>query len=424
MATRQVHPPPVFLSRRDLLRTGVALTGAALLCPSAARAQSAGSAPADAPIEGLSADEFEALRPLARRGAAVLIRDADQGSRARITVVVRTRAPLATVRGVVSNPEQYTRFMPTLTGVEILSRRGAHTGFRFHVEAILFDVITTSALHVVNDRRVDVAIIQSDIGPGTSRWDLLEDGEGTLVALTTRGDPSQGNWLLRQVAARSPNAIAGMNISADTILALGVARHSDILAGRQAPERPAQREAPPGPLEPPPPGPWMDLTRTVAIGSVTLDGDGVFRQSTMALYSPRSADDLCAHLERVEGYPSIWHSMRDFRIVSRDATRVRYSSVVQSPLAQTRGEEEREVRAGPLGPIVTWRGVSGDHVGYDHRWDLVRVPSGGTVVMLTGGSEFNRTGGITAAMMGRDVWLTPGYATSWKLIWMRPLLAR
>src|SRR6185369_16656851 len=103
--------------------------------------------------------------------------------------------------------------------------------------------------------------------------------------------------------------------------------------------------------------------------------------------------------------------------------RVRYQSVVQSPLASTRGEEEREVRAGPLGPIVTWRGVSGDHVGYDHRWDLARVPSGGTVVMLSGGSEFNRTGGVTAAMMGRDVWLMPGYATSWKLIWMRPLLA-
>jgi hypothetical protein len=115
--------------------------------------------------------------------------------------------------------------------------------------------------------------------------------------------------------------------------------------------------------------------------------------------------------------------MHDLRITARDGGRVRYQSVVQSPLAQTRGEEEREVRAGPLGPIVTWHGVSGDHVGFDHRWDLVRQPGGGTVVMLTGGSEFNRTGGVTAAMIGRDVWLMPGYAASWKLIWMRPLLA-
>jgi hypothetical protein len=42
--------------------------------------------------------------------------------------------------------------------------------------------------------------------------------------------------------------------------------------------------------------------------------------------------------------------------------------------------------------------------------------------MLTGGSEYGRASFLTRSLMDRDVWLTPGFAASYKLVLMRPIL--
>jgi hypothetical protein len=339
-------------------------------------------------------------------------------------VLVRARAPLATVHRVIATPEQYRAFMPAITHVDVLSRHGGYVAFRFAVAGVVFDVTTLSALHELSERRIDVAIVQSDIGMGASRWDLVPDGDGTLVALSTWGDPSRGNWMLQQIARRSPAAVASMNISTDLMLALGVARRAEIVSGRALPVRPPARDAAPGVLEPPPPGPWTTLARTAMVGTVSLDPAGAVTQSSIAGWTPATPEAVSRRLADVAGWTSIWRSIRALTVVAQRATTVRYHVVNETAMARAEGDEECTVSPRPGGGFfAALAGVSGDFAGQDHRWDVLPDPAGGAVVVLTGGSEWARTGWIARRLIETDPWLMPGYSVSWKLVWIHPLLS-
>jgi hypothetical protein len=384
---------------------------------------SAGAQDQDPPaptLTALSPAELAALRPLLDRGPALLVRDADRGMEARITFVTRARAPVATVRRVITTPGEYLTFMPTLRSVEVLSRHNNRTAFRFHVAAPVFDVTALSAMTELGERRVDVAIVESETGPGGSRWDLSPDGaDATLVQLTTWGDPSRGHWMLRQLARRSPAAIAGMNVSADTVLALGVARQAERLTGSSAPVRPAEPIAPVGVLAPPPAGPWRALARDATLLSMSLSPDGAIAQVTVAAWTQASPEAVLQRLRDVPAHPRVWGSIQAVELVpGAPLGEVRYRSVVQTPLARLEGEQRLVERDG----AVWIEGTAGDFAGADHRYDVSSEPSGGCVVAMTGGADYNRAGWLTRALMARDPWLVAGFAGSWKIVWLRHLL--
>ncbi len=120
---------------------------------------------------------MDALRPLLARGPVFLVKNADGGADARITIRARAGASAAMMHRVITTPGEYTTFMPILSSVELLSSRGTRTAFRFHVAASLFDVTALCAMNDLSERRVDVAITHSETGPGGSRWDLTPDGD-------------------------------------------------------------------------------------------------------------------------------------------------------------------------------------------------------------------------------------------------------
>jgi hypothetical protein len=313
--------------------------------------------------------------------------------------------------------------MPILRSVDVLSSRGSRTAFRFHVAAPLFDVTALSAMNDVSERRIDVAITQSETGPGGSRWDLAPEGDrASTVSLTTWGDPSQGHWLLRQVARRSPSAIAGMNISADTVLALGAARRAEILSGESLPMRPAEGSAPPGELRPPEEGAWLGLLREATVLSMLLTPEGAVRQVTVGAWTPAERDAVIARLRDVEHYGRVWGSVREVSVLTGAdagaAGPVRYRVVIDTPLTHLEGEQELRVD----GYTVVQTGVAGDFNDSAHRWDVLAAPGGGSYVLLTGGSDYNRAGWITRSLMDRDPWLIAGFAGSWKIVWLRNLL--
>ncbi len=375
------------------------------------------------PLQAPSAATLDALRPLLTRGPAFIVRDPDAGRDARITLVTRAAVPLDRVRHVVTTPSEYPTFMPILRTVEILSHHETRTGFRFQVAAPLFNVNALCEMRQVGERRVDVIVTQSETGPGGSRWDLYPDGDGrSIVSLTTWGDPSEGHWLLRQLARRSPSSIAGMNIATDSVLALGAVRRAEILGGRQVPMRPAEGSVPPGELAPPPAGDWVGLAREGTVLSMQLTDEGSIRQVTVAAWTPAEPAAVMARLRDVAAYTRVWGSMREVTLLPRAGDdpegAVRFHNVVENPLSRLEGDQRAR-----FGDNVVWHeGLSGDFAGAAHRWDVVAQPGGGTVVMLTGGSDYNRAGWITRRLMERDPWLMAGFAGSWKIVWLRNLL--
>ncbi|MDB4930493.1 MAG: hypothetical protein JWM10_2977, partial [Myxococcaceae bacterium] len=374
-------------------------------------------------LQAPSAAVLAALRPLLARGPAFIVRDADSGPDARITLVTQARVAAGRVRQVIATPAEYPTFMPIVRSVEILSHRESRTAFRFEVAAPLFNVHALCEMRETSERRVDVTVTQSETGPGGSRWDLFPDGDDrSIVALTTWGDPSEGHWLLRQVARRSPSAIAGMNIATDSVLALGAVRRAEIQGGRQVPMRPASGSAPSGELAPPPPGDWLGLAHEGTVLSMLLTDDGAVRQVTVAAWTPAEPAAVMTRLRDVPSYTRVWGSMREVEVLPRDASdpegSIRFRSVVENPLSRMEG-----VQRARFGDNVVWHeGVSGDYVDAVHRFDVAADPRGGSVVMLTGGSDYNRAGWITRRLMERDPWLMAGFAGSWKIVWLRNLL--
>ncbi len=98
---------------------------------------------------------------------------------------------------------------------------------------------------------------------------------------------------------------------------------------------------------------------------------------------------------------------------------MRYRVVTETPLVHLEGEQVLRVE----GRTVVWQdGRHGRPRGHSHRWDVLDAPGGGSWVLFTGGSDQNRAGRITRALMDRDPWLMAGFAGSWKIVWLRNLL--
>lgn len=369
------------------------------------------------------AAQLDALQALLSRGPAVIVRNPDGGADARITMMHRARAPLALLRRTIATPAEYTRFMPILRDVEVLSTHGTRTGFRFDVAAPLFNVSALCEMRVVGERRVDVEITESETGPGASRWDFFADGaDATTVVLTTWGDPSRGHWLLRQFARRSPASIAGMNIAVDSVLVLGASRSAEIAAGSRLPMRPERGDAPAGELQPPPHGAWEGITREATVLSMLMTPDGSTRQVSVSAWTAVAPEVVMARLRDVEGYTRVWGSYREVERLPPDPSdppgSVRFRSRAETPLSRLEG-----VQRARFEERTAWHeGVSGDYVGESHRFDLTPDPEGGTVVTLTGGTDLTRAGFVTRALISRDPWLVTGFAGSWKIVWLRHLL--
>lgn len=408
---------------------GRAAASAAPASPSTSAREGGAATPAraDAPrrqtLVAPTAAEIDAIRPLLARGPAFVVRNPDGGADARISLITRGHVPMAMVHRAVSTPGEYMTFMPILRSVDVLSEHGTRVGFRFHVAAPLFDVTALCGMHIVSPRRIDVEITESETGPGGSRWDLFDDGaERTVVALTTWGDPSQGHWLLRQVARRSPSAIAGMNISVDTVLGLGAVRRAEVLAGRNLPMRPAEGSVAHGELEPPTMGAWGPMLHDATLVTMRLTPEGAVQQVTAAAWTPAEPAQVIERLRDVNNHTHIWGSLRQIDVVPSvagdPAGSVRTHVVIETPLSRLEGEQVMR-----WNESTVWQdGVGGDFADAPLRWDVQRDPTGGSVVMLTGGSDVNRAGWITRALMQRDPWLMAGFAGSWKIVWLRHLL--
>ena len=409
-----------FMTRHSISAT-VAVVVVALVAPPTAAQSSPALAPSE--LRSLSADEVTVLTPIARNGVAILGRDLDAGVRAQTTMLTRTRAPLQTVHDVIAAPEHYGEFMDGIDRTEIQSRFQNRVAFRMHTTAGIFSSDTVGSIHIVNAHRIDGRLSQSQLGPADLRWDLYPDGDGTLIALTTRGDPSQVNWFLRALTRGDASSIAGIQMAYNGIVLFAVALRAEIRTGNGEHTAFEHVDASSATAEPPSMSSWSAiLDDNVVIGAVVLDAGRDAVGSTVAMRSATTTAALRARLSDVESYPRTWSMVRSATPSAADAgNALRFRSSVDSTLFHTEGDQERTEALSENRVTLRWHGASGDYAGIDHRWDLVPAARGGTVVVLTGGREQQGAGLVMRTVFGMAHWIVAGYSVAWKMLWVRPL---
>lgn len=378
--------------------------------------------PAIAPLDPA---EREMLAPLIDRGAALVVRDIEMHASARVTVYTRARAPLATVREVLSNPERYAEVIPALGGVEVLSRHNGRAAFRLSATAAIFSVSADASLHVVNDHRVDVNVTRSDVGIAGSRWELVADPTGadrvTTIAVTLWTDPSRAGWLVRQFVSNNGYVGSSASISAGTVLALGVRRRAEQLAGSALPIRPAMASVPNGsrPLEAPPPGPWLGLLSRYNIIALTLDEQGALVQATGGQATTMAPAETVRRVLDGETWHRLFPWMRAHGAPAAGARQVRYPVEILAPLAPASGE--LLAVATPDNRTVTLDGVSGDFRGEHHRWDIYPSPTDRTLhcMLYTGTSDAGHAGWLPHLMIDREPWAAAAITGYWNTLMTR-----
>lgn len=376
-------------------------------------------APTTPQIAAIDPAEMNLIRPLLARGPVLLPRAVDQYANSRPTIYLRIAAPMATVHRVIRTPQEYQSFVPALSGVEVQGNTGRRTAFRFRATAMIFDVRADVRVHAVSDRRVDVEVTQSDFGPAGTRWELFPDGpNATIAALTVWCDPSRATWAIRQYANASAYSASSANITAETVLGLAVKRRAEILTGSRLPVRPAAPTNNAPTLQPPPVGPWMEVLRSgLDCVSIELDQNGSMRSITASRYVASAPDAVRTRLMNAEGWGSYWLWMRDIRVVSRDANRVRISTSLGTPLAAGSGEVEARLDANQN--TIYIEGRSGSFTQDRQRWDIVPASGSGTFVMYTGYSDEAHAAWFQHILMDRDVWAVAGLSSYWKVVMVR-----
>jgi hypothetical protein len=379
-----------------------------------ALSQSAGPPLLGAPDAGTRA----ALSALAEAGAVVLVDDMDAGPNAKVTVLCKVSSTIDQVRSVIATPERYGDFMTVLRDVSIDSRRGAMVGFRFRAVASIFDLETCASLRVIHARRVDVAIVRSDLGPGAARWDLFEDPSGgTLVSCSSWGDPSRGHWLFRQVASRGGAAVAMMTAAVSLLLSLSLVRRLGATRG-------ASVSAPQpslSPLSPLPAAARALVGARGAVGAVSLSSSGAVLQATSAVSATGTPADFARWIEDPARYSEVWRALRNVRVLGRSAEGVRFSSEIDAAVARSSGVRLLRVERDGAAVSARWIGVDGDERGREQRWDAFALEPRRVAVCATVRDEVERVGFPLRATLDREPALRAGFAFGLSVIWARSM---
>ncbi|MDP3279311.1 MAG: SRPBCC family protein [Deltaproteobacteria bacterium] len=400
----------VKVSRRRLLAS-------AALSPLASSSVAQGQqvAAPSAALQPLDPAVRAALQSHARGGAVVLWPDLDAGANGTCTVLTHVPAPIAQVRAIIASPEHYPEFIGIVRDVRVDSRRGPFTGFQFRASAGIFDIRTLASLRSVGARRVDIAIVQSDLGPGAMRWDLYEDQGGTLVSCTSRGDPSQGHWLLRQIAGRARSSI--------TIMTGAVAILFSLALVRRASARGVVSPIPAVPVQA-----LADLQTHVPVGgalaSVRLNARGEITDVGALLVTTGTVDQAAGWLNEPLRYGQVFRSFRNVQIVSQDPRGTQFSASIETVMGRTSGTRLLTTRRENGTYHARWEGTAGDELQHHLEWRVSAVDPQRVAIAAFVGDEVNRIGFPLRGTLERELGLRAGLSVGLAIIWARALVNR
>ncbi|MBI5517000.1 MAG: hypothetical protein HY909_24675 [Deltaproteobacteria bacterium] len=395
--------------------------GACLALGAAPRGASAQPAPPSPRLTALDPADLAALRPLALRGAAALVKVLEPAD-ARAVVAMAVHAPLGVVHDVLVDGASWPQYIPAINTSQLLSRHGNRAAYRFTTTGALLDLSATCTLTDVSPTRVDVGVTQSEFGPAGARWDLYREGPSeTLVVLTTWAEPNRGHWLLRQ-AAVNPTYTIGMGVAVDLSLVQSAARRASTLAGHPVPVRPANNSPPPGELRPPPHGPWWTLVSHWYVLAFELSPEGAVQQVTGIAQTNVPPDQVIAHVSDLGRYHALLPPFHAEGITPGPQPDTLQATV---RLDGSWDHAEGTVLRRSLGPTaVLLEGTSGELTGTRWRWDTYQNPDQTTLLCLTGGVEPEVASFFGRVAIAREPFLLGGLAALRRLVWVRYLLPR
>jgi hypothetical protein len=191
-------------------------------------------------LDSLSDDERKLLAPLMERGPVALIEFSEADTLPAVVVAGYVEADAARVADVIQHPERYPSFMHTLDSVEVRSRVGTQTSYKWTWRTgmlFLEGENRMTALAPPPDRpeqgyRIAVHSERGHLGEGRLMWRVFPAGpKRSMLVLSMRVDMRDANFVMRQLDTASRSINRSVNLSLCYVMMLGTKREAERLAG-------------------------------------------------------------------------------------------------------------------------------------------------------------------------------------------------
>ena len=175
--------------------------------------------------------DFKPLVPLLEKGELSLVESYRSGRLRQVTVVSLVKAPPERVWRVLTDYQNYVKFMPNLDEIEITKRRGADVFIAYELEVPGPNMDYTLIHHHVPKTRIDITLAddEGDIQTGAWRWELIphKNGAQTILVYSLYTDVRESSWVLRQIMKSQPSLEHGLNVATGLVTVRAIKKRAE-----------------------------------------------------------------------------------------------------------------------------------------------------------------------------------------------------
>jgi ribosome-associated toxin RatA of RatAB toxin-antitoxin module len=175
--------------------------------------------------------DFESLVPLLEKGELSLVESYRSGRLWQVTVVALVKASPDRVWRVLTDYQNYVKFMPNLDEIEITKRQGADVHIAYELEVPGPNMDYTLIHHHVPKTRIDITLAddEGDIQTGAWRWELIphQNGGQTILVYSLYTDVRESSWVLRQIMKSQPSLEHGLNVATGLVTVRAIKKRAE-----------------------------------------------------------------------------------------------------------------------------------------------------------------------------------------------------
>jgi len=175
--------------------------------------------------------DFKPLVPLLEKGELSLVESYRSGRLRQVTVVALVKAAPLKVWDVLTDYENYIKFMPNLDEIEITKRQGADVFIEYELEVPGPNMDYTLIHHHLPKTRIDITLAddEGDIQTGAWRWELIphDNGGQTILVYSLYTDVRESSWVLRQIMKSQPSLEHGLNVATGLVTIRAIKKRAE-----------------------------------------------------------------------------------------------------------------------------------------------------------------------------------------------------